>query len=183
MHAGTQNFLQLSGLCSVFLGRPHAWLNPTIQISELALNSWLSSTRQSYTKSILVTLEIHVHKPQWTQNMAQAILPPFCDLGTLLLQSSFKLFSLCSPLIHCTSASADDCFLLPKKKWPLDCNSFIFLAPKIKFTSISLSVIYRSVLTTKVSPSACAMKVPSPLVFSMTFINYPPTSHIFNLSS
>lgn len=109
-----------------------------------------------------------------------AILPPFSDLSTLFLKSSFKLFLPCNPLVHSTSALTDNCFL-PKEKGAIKWQLFRLPVTKIKLTNISLSVIYRSVLTTKVSLSAGAMWVPLLLVLSMTFINHPPTSHIYSI--
>lgn len=82
----------------VFLVGPQAWMNPTIQVSGLALNSWQSSAGGSHTKEHISYTTMLI-KPQMDPQHGPAILLPFSDLSTLFLKISFKFFSPCNPLI------------------------------------------------------------------------------------
>ena len=104
---------------------------------------------------------------RWIHN----ILTPFYDLNTLSLQSSFKPFLPCNPLIHWSLCIGSWlCSLLPKAKVAIRWQLFHLPVTKNK-KCLHLPVIYRSVLTTKVSLSTCVVWVLSPLNFSMTFRN------------
>lgn len=157
----------------------YGWIQFSTFLGWLSTAGWAMLDRVT-RKSTLVTPVVHVHKFQGNPQHGPEILPPFSDLITLFCKAVSNSFHLTTlwytiPLLQQMTLFSP----FRRKKWSSDGNSFFFLFPKIKLTNISLSVIYRSVLTVESVPlPMLSMKVPSPLVFSMTFINYLLASHI-----